>query len=169
MDRTGLFLFRIALGKSLWLQLCRNFSSRNWAGASRRVCSLSGAQTYWDGLIGAGFSISWRGEQRGVSCLQERVHSEAGPTSDEDDTHHEFRFDQEVIVSPNWNVLLHHVEVVEATQQEPTAVHPEVEVHLLTTVPARGQKTAMSNHPDNAHKGQQTNKNPPLTYRLRSY
>ncbi|KAG7229256.1 hypothetical protein INR49_012913, partial [Caranx melampygus] len=49
-----------AFGNSLWLQLCRNLSSRNWAGASRRVCSLSGAQTYWDGLIGAGFSISWR-------------------------------------------------------------------------------------------------------------
>lgn len=47
-----------------------------------------------------------------------------GHTLYEHDTHHEFRFDQEVFVSPNWNVFLHEAEVVEATQQQPTAVHP---------------------------------------------
>lgn len=60
MDRTGLFLFSTAFGKSLWLQVWRNLSSRKWAGAFRRVCSLSGAQTYWEGLIPAGLSIFWQ-------------------------------------------------------------------------------------------------------------
>lgn len=67
MDRTGLSLFLTAFGNSLWLQLWRNLSSRNWAGASRRVCSLSGAQTYCNGLIRVGFSISF-GEKKEVSC-----------------------------------------------------------------------------------------------------
>lgn len=40
-------------------------------------------------------------------------------------THHEFRFDQEFFVSsPNWNVLLHQEEVVEAAQQQATAINP---------------------------------------------
>lgn len=47
-----------------------------------------------------------------------------GHTSYEHHSYHEFRFDQEIFVSPNWNVFLHEAEVVKATQQQPTAVHP---------------------------------------------
>lgn len=47
-----------------------------------------------------------------------------GPRLYEHDTYHEFRLDLEVFVSPIWNVFLHQAEVVEATQQQPTAVHP---------------------------------------------
>lgn len=53
-------------------------------------------------------------------------------------TYHEFGFDQEVFVSAHWNVFLHEAEVVEAAQQQPTAVHPQIEVHLLAAVPAHG-------------------------------
>lgn len=35
----------------------------------------------------------------------------------ERDAYHKFRFDQEVFVSPNWNVFLHDTEVIESTQQ----------------------------------------------------
>lgn len=63
-----------------------------------------------------------------------------GRTLNEHDTHHEFRFDQEVFVSPNWNVFLHETKVVEATQQQPTTVHPQIEVHLLTAIPAHRTK-----------------------------
>ena len=67
MESTGLFRFRMALGNSLWLQDCRNLSRRNWAGAASRVCSLSGAHTYWDGLMGAEFSISCKVEDEGLN------------------------------------------------------------------------------------------------------
>lgn len=58
----------------------------------------------------------------------------------EHDTDHEFRFDQEIFVSPNWNVFLHETEVVEATKHQSTAVHPQIEVHLLTAIPAHTKK-----------------------------
>lgn len=58
----------------------------------------------------------------------------------EHDTNHELGFDQEVFVSPDWNVFLHETEVVEATEEQPAAVHPQVEVHLLAAVPAHGPK-----------------------------
>lgn len=60
----------------------------------------------------------------------------------ERDTNHELGFDQEVFVSPDWNVFLHETEVVEATEEQSAAVHPQVEVHLLTAVPARGPKAS---------------------------
>lgn len=47
---------------------------------------------------------------------------------------HEFRFDQEVLVPSDWNVLLHEAEVVEATEQQTTAVHSQIKVHLLAAV-----------------------------------
>ena len=46
-----------------------------------------------------------------------------------------FGFDQHGFMSAGGDVLLHDTEVVEATQQETTAVHPQVKVHLLTRVP----------------------------------
>lgn len=57
-------------------------------------------------------------------------------------THHELRFNQEGFVPADWNVFLHEAEVVEATQQQPTAVHPQVEVHLLAAVPEHRDTTA---------------------------
>lgn len=84
------------------------------------------------------FSVPW--------CFMTRRQSLERPftngrTLNEHDTHHEFRFDQEVLVSPDWNVFLHETEVVEAAQQQPTAVHPQIEVHLLTAIPAHRTKT----------------------------
>lgn len=147
MDSTGLFLFWTAFGNSLWLQLCRKFSSRNWAGASNRVCSLSGAQTYWDGLIGALFSISWGDKSRLDRvrlCFvekKENLHYFISLTVNEVskykwDTHHKLRFDNKIFLSPNWNVFFHQENVVKAAYQQPAAVHPQIKVHLLTIVPA---------------------------------
>lgn len=56
------------------------------------------------------------------------------------DTHHELRLDKEVFVSPHWNVFLHETEVVEATQQQPAAVHPQIEVHFLAAIPAHRER-----------------------------
>lgn len=58
----------------------------------------------------------------------------------EENTHHKFRFDHEVFVPPYWNVFLHQAEVVEAAQKQPTAVNPQIKVHLLTGVPANDSK-----------------------------
>lgn len=70
----------------------------------------------------------------------------------EHDTNHELGFDQEVFVSPDWNVFLHETEVVEATEEQSAAVHPQVEVHLLTAVPAH-KPTALGpkGHPADHH------------------
>jgi len=45
-------------------------------------------------------------------------------------------------VAPDWDVFLHVAEVVEATQQQSAAVGPQVEVHLLTAVPAAHARRA---------------------------
>ena len=84
------------------------------------------------------------------------------------DTHHEFRFDQEVFVSPDWNVFLHEAEGVEATQQQPTAVHPQIKVHLFTAISAHRSKTVrtlVTNHQTRVSDWH----NLTLTHRLRSY
>lgn len=47
-----------------------------------------------------------------------------------------FGSDEEIFVPTNWNVFLHKAEVVEATNKQPAAAHPQVEVQLLATVPA---------------------------------
>lgn len=47
---------------------------------------------------------------------------------------HEFGFDKEVLVPSNWNVFLHETEVVEAAEKQTTAIHSQIEVHLLTTI-----------------------------------
>lgn len=47
-----------------------------------------------------------------------------------------FGSDQNVFVPADWNVFLHQAEVVEATDKQPAAAHPQVEVQFLTAVPA---------------------------------
>lgn len=50
-----------------------------------------------------------------------------------------FGSDEEVFVPAHWNVFLHEAEVVEATDEQPAAAHPQVEVQLLAAVPAPGR------------------------------
>lgn len=54
-------------------------------------------------------------------------------------TNHVLGPDEEVFVAAHWNVFLHEAEVVEATDKQPAAAHPQVEVQLLGAVPAQGQ------------------------------
>lgn len=54
-------------------------------------------------------------------------------------TNHVFGSDEEIFVPANWNVFLHEAEVVEATDKQPAAAHPQVKVQLLATVPAHGR------------------------------
>lgn len=51
-------------------------------------------------------------------------------------SHRDFGFDECVLVATSRDVFLHDAETVEATQQEPAAVHPQVKVHFLTCVAA---------------------------------
>lgn len=37
--------------------------------------------------------------------------------------YHKFRFDHKVFIPSDWNVFLHQAEVVEAAQQQPTAIN----------------------------------------------
>ena len=48
-----------------------------------------------------------------------------------------FGLDQHGFMSSGGDVFLHDAAVIKATQQEAKAVHPQVEVHLLTHVPAQ--------------------------------
>ena len=58
--------------------------------------------------------------------------------------HHEFGFDEKVLVPSEGDVLLHQAEVVEAADKKPTAIGPQVEVNLLTGVPVEEQNVAGS-------------------------
>lgn len=48
--------------------------------------------------------------------------------------------DVEGTVPAHCNLLLHHTEAVEPAEQETSAVHPQVEVHIVTQEPARNQR-----------------------------
>lgn len=63
-------------------------------------------------------------------------------------TNHVFGSDEEIFVPANWNVFLHEAEVVVATDKQPAAARPQVEVQLLATVPAHGQSNVRTPRDD---------------------
>jgi len=50
-------------------------------------------------------------------------------------THHDFRLHDKVLLSSNLNMLLHDTEVVEAADEQATAVRPQIKIYIFTEIP----------------------------------
>lgn len=85
------------------------------------------------------------GQRRPCGLLPARtlcLHTTRGRPSRAHSTH--LGGDVEGPVPTHHNLLLHHAEAVEPAQQEAGAVHPEVEVHVVTQEPAQSQRRERS-------------------------